>query len=384
MKQKERNSNFELMRIVSMLMIILWHMYIYGGIRDRGVVQNPSLQVIFDFLYCVYMVHVNSFVLLTGYFQFDKKIKPSKIVSIIDMSLFYKIISMIIFVSLGLITVTKLDIIQNMFPFELNLNDSHWFIRYYIFLYLLIPFINILIKNINKKDFKKLLIVLTFVFSIIPFITGNKSMENNGFTLYQFIYIYFIGAFLGKYKINKNDIIKKIPVNLYRIILISIFLLCAVSNYNMNITCNHLRGLNSVYNEIFGNFITMFSRYSNPIVLIQSLSYFLLFETLDFKSKIINKVSTLTLGIYLIHFDFNVRNSIFIFLKIDGGPYHSYKYLLYYFTIGILIFICSGIIEFIRQVIMKFIKKRKITQKFENKISSFVDSLKFKESNVKE
>ena len=54
MKQKERNSNFELMRIVSMFMIILWHMYIYGGIRDGGVVQNPSLQVIFDFLYCVY------------------------------------------------------------------------------------------------------------------------------------------------------------------------------------------------------------------------------------------------------------------------------------------------------------------------------------------
>ena len=146
MKQKERNSNFELMRIVSMIMIILWHMYIYGGIRDRGVVQNPSLQVIFDFLYCVYMVHVNSFVLLTGYFQYDKKIKAKKIASIIDMSLFYKIISMIIFVSLGLITLTKVDIIQNLFPFELNLNDSHWFIRYYIYLYLLIPFINILIK----------------------------------------------------------------------------------------------------------------------------------------------------------------------------------------------------------------------------------------------
>lgn len=384
MKKKERNSNFELMRIVSMLFIIFWHMYIYGGIRDRGVVQNPSIQVIFDFLYCIYMVHVNSFVLLSGYFQFDKKIKLKKVTSIIDMSLFYKLVSMILFCFLGLITINKVDIIQNLFPFELNLNDSHWFIRYYIYLYLLIPFINVLIKNISKKDYKKLLLVTTFIFSILPFITGNKSMENNGFTLYQFIYMYLIGAFLGKYRINKNAFIEKIPTNLYRIILISIFFLCAIFNYNMFITCSHLKGLNSVYNEIFGNFISMFNRYSNPIVIVQSLSYFLLFETFDFKSKFVNKVSSLTLGIYLVHFDFNVRNNIFVFLKIDGGPYYSYKYLLYYFAIGILIFVASGIIEFIRQLIFKFIQSRKISIKFENRIIKFVDSLKIKESNVKE
>ena len=37
-QRHERNSNFELMRNISMLFIIIWHIYLYGNIKE-----NPNL-----------------------------------------------------------------------------------------------------------------------------------------------------------------------------------------------------------------------------------------------------------------------------------------------------------------------------------------------------
>lgn len=61
-----RKSNFELLRIVSMFMIILTHILTHGQVIDNT--NNGILSIFFDFLFCIVIVHVNSFVLLTGYF----------------------------------------------------------------------------------------------------------------------------------------------------------------------------------------------------------------------------------------------------------------------------------------------------------------------------
>ena len=62
MKKGVRQSNFELMRIVSMLFIIIWHIIVHGGIINC----TGTLKLVIDFIYLFTVVHVNSFVLLTG------------------------------------------------------------------------------------------------------------------------------------------------------------------------------------------------------------------------------------------------------------------------------------------------------------------------------
>lgn len=381
--KKERNSNFELMRIISMLFIVYWHMYIFGFIRDNNIVQNGSIKIIIDFLQFIFIVHVNSFILVTGYFSWNKKIKINKIVSIIQQSLFYKILIIIILTFLGIRSFTSVDIIKNLFPFEINLDSGYWFVRYYIYLYMLIPFINLLIKNLTKKNYKRLLILLLFIFSFIPFITGTKSLENNGYTLYQFFIIYLIGAYIGKYGIRKSIYFKNKSTNLYRLILVSIFTICTILNFTVFKTTELLMNYNSVFNEVLGNLNMMHDLYCNPIVIVQSVSYILLFETFDFKSKFINNISKLTLGIYLIHNNYYLRYPLFKFLKINGGPYYSYKFLLYYLIIGLVVFICCAIIEYIRQIVFKFLYKRKISKKIRDNFYSFLESFYIKEDDIK-
>ena len=60
---KVRESSFELMRIISMFMIVVWHVIICGVGLDQ---VSESLSFSFDTIKSLFVVHVNSFVL----FQF--------------------------------------------------------------------------------------------------------------------------------------------------------------------------------------------------------------------------------------------------------------------------------------------------------------------------
>lgn len=84
---KSRKSNFELMRIIAMLMIVLWHVIIYGNIL--GIYYNSFMSSLFSFLKFFLVIRVNLFMLLTGYFQISTKFKFSKIIKIISQLIFY-------------------------------------------------------------------------------------------------------------------------------------------------------------------------------------------------------------------------------------------------------------------------------------------------------
>lgn len=72
---KTRESNFELLRIISMFLIILWHTIIFGnGLNST----QQDVSFVFRFLICICVMHVSLFVLLTGYFQINSKFKLKK------------------------------------------------------------------------------------------------------------------------------------------------------------------------------------------------------------------------------------------------------------------------------------------------------------------
>lgn len=72
---RNRNSSFELMRIVSMIFIVIGHTLSWGGVTDSA---NDFLKLIIYIIYALIVVHVNSFVLLTGYYQVQSKFKIKK------------------------------------------------------------------------------------------------------------------------------------------------------------------------------------------------------------------------------------------------------------------------------------------------------------------
>ena len=103
--KKVRQSNFELMRIISMFMIVLWHVIIYG----KGLANADSvLSLNFDIIKSIIVVHVNSFILVTGYFQCDSKFKIKKVLNLLFTSWFYRVLFLIIAICFFLATFTNL------------------------------------------------------------------------------------------------------------------------------------------------------------------------------------------------------------------------------------------------------------------------------------
>lgn len=373
-KKDERLSNFELMRIISMFMIVVWHVIMHSDLIGRS---SGTLNFVLEFIYDIFSIHVNSFVLLSGYFQYNKKFNWRKLIPLISATWFYKALFAILFFSLGIVWISKVDLIMFLSPLNITANYKtfYWFINAYIILFCLSPFINILIKNLSQKNHRCLIIVLFITLSVLPYISKQTFISNDGYSIASFMMLYIIGAYFGKYKISENIHFKNYSKEKRQFILFCIFLGIILVQF-LTICLKRYFGVFDngffVYiKDVAGSGLASFS---SPIVIVESVVYLLLFETFYFKSKFINRVASLTFGIYLVHENNFVFDYIYNFLPLGTtGSLSSLNVLIYLFATGIVIFTISAIIELFRQVLFKCINKIKIVQKIQNKCVSYIE-----------
>lgn len=348
---KRRESNFELMRLISMLMIVMWHILVHGYLLSNG---NDATMFTNRFILAILVVHVNSLVFLTGYFNEKKEnVNLKRCFKLIGEVWFYKALIVGLFLVLNLVKINKITIIEELLPLDFN---NYWFINSYLILYLLSPFLNKVIKNMSEKEFFKFLLILLLLFTILPIISQGRIISNNGSNLTNFIIIYYLGAFFHKYPISQNYYFKKLSrKNLQRILIISFFMFTII---NISLNCLGER-IYSIDNNLFqyvGRIIQInYTLYSNPIVIIQSCCYCLLFETFKFNNKFINFIAGSTFGVYLIHDNHLMRQVIYKWVDYVKTP-STIKSLGILLLSTIIIFTICFIIETIRRLLAKGIK----------------------------
>ena len=365
----DKNSNHELMRIISMFFIVLGHVLLFGGFLEQ---PNTSTGIIYNFIEFILIVHVNSYVLACGYYQSKSTFKQSRLWKIINSAWFYRILILIIFSLLGIISVGKVQILKDIAPISV---DNYWFIKTYILLYCISPFLNKLINNIQKSTYDKLLLTGFLIFCIVSAISGGEFFHNSGYTLYSFIYLYFVGAYLKEYPLDKNYFFKIFTKELFQIIMVSLFFLCVLTNFGLYYFSQQIYSINSVL-DIISNYIKTASlAYSNPIIVIQSIIYFSLFSTLTIKSKHINKIAGLMLGVYFIHENNYMRAHLYNWLGLVDCSKESLLNMGYMFLMTIAIFVGCSIIELIRQKIFKFIYDRKFATNIRKKYYAWLSKI---------
>lgn len=361
--QQERNSNFELLRSIAMFMIVVWHVIIHGKLLNN---VSPALNFILTVILFVCIIHVNTFMLITGYFQYDKKFKLKKFLKIFFELIFYNVgINLFLYLT-GINKIDLTTLIVETFIF----NCPYWFLGYYLILYLLSPFINKFINALNKKEHFNLILLLSFIYFILPYISLGRLIVNNGYNIQQFIIFYFIGSYLSKYntKIFENKSLFKQRLYLTLIILSCIFI---------NTTLYF--GLLHIFKDILSiNVLSSFIQehyldYCNPVVVIQTITTFMLFKTFNFKNSFINDLAKTTFGIYLIHENEFVRSNLYKLLNIDRGMIEtSYFNIIKIFYYSIIIFFACAIIDKIR---IKLIEDRKWYNNIINKIENFINKI---------
>lgn len=371
---RKRESNFELLRIVSMIMIIMWHLLLQGGFYDNA---QGVIRLFFVIVEAIIVVHVNSFVLLTGYFQSNSSFKLKKVLSIILLVWFYKISVLFLMLFLHKYNANSIDFFKCISP--INYQD-YWFISTYVLLYLLSPLLNIVIKNIDMKKFKIVLILLFLIFSILPTITMQEAYNNNhGYSLGNFILLYFIGAYIRKRYSYKEKILKKYTINAKKIIILLLFFMFASYNFLLYIFSDYIAN----YSNDYLNYLSLIIKhasfsYDNPIVIFQSIIYLVFFGLLQIRSKTINIISKTTFGVYLIHTNKLLRVYVYKIFGFNAHINSGFNMLKFLILNSIILFSICALIELIRVVLFHVLRKNNIYKKIRDKLLEYFDSLGMK------
>ena len=195
---KTRNTNLDLLRIVSMLLIVFLHSTGSGNVLEYAESCSAPVYFYIRFVYMLCQVCVNTYVMLSGYFLVSSKFRLKKLVTLWMEAAFYSVVIRLIFMLTGARPFSVVSLVSCFFPI---LTGRYWFITIYVGLYLIFPFLNILIRAMDKKQHTLLNICLFFLFSvwssIHPSIAGMNS--GGGWGLAWFVVLYLAAAWLRLY-----------------------------------------------------------------------------------------------------------------------------------------------------------------------------------------
>lgn len=187
---KKRLANFELLRIVSMLFIIINHLLNSIGIAQEG---NFTNNMVVSFVYVLTLCGVNLFFILSGYFQI-RYTRQKMSYFIVDIYLYSGII-----VLLGFIT-GNITNIKNGIRILVNPLSNYWFLGVYVVVMFFAPLLNRMISEMSLKEFVHKGIFSAIFFSVVNLYFYGHFELTGGQHLLWAVLMYLTGAGLRKFK----------------------------------------------------------------------------------------------------------------------------------------------------------------------------------------
>ncbi len=341
MEKKNRDSNFEILRIIAIFMIVSFHCAYHSGFIYANFSTNVFVVKSF---YLLGELGVNLFFLISGFFQINGKVKPKKIILLFGELIFYIIVSKLIATCIkGNYSFSALDI------FKSCITPSYWFFIVYMLIYIFSPYINSFIKNLSKLQLATFLFLSYFIYSILPtilgLVDGGETEKYYFFSrlIWGFI-IYCTGAFIS---INRTTVWCSVKKNI----------IVAVTSFSSMLFFILLVGKVGIFSKIGLTEPAFFWQINTVPMLMLSISTFNLFRLWKINKSwtIINYIASTTLGIYLLH-DGELRLIIWdsLFNSKVQLSYSSLYSLLYIVLASLVIIIIGAVIDLIRQIIEKF------------------------------
>ncbi|MCI9219380.1 MAG: acyltransferase [Lachnospiraceae bacterium] len=194
----KRNNGLDICRVLSMCGIIGLHVMNAGGVianTDFLSVQGILMRGLIVLFYPV----VNIFGMMTGWLYISKKeVKNKNLIELWLAVLFYCFLIVTLFkIILPDSVVGIKEYIKVIFP---PIQGRYWYITCYTFMFLVIPYINILLRKLNSMQYKKLLILLFVLLSIVPTLGMQDYFRIlKGYSPFWLIYCYMVGGYLNLY-----------------------------------------------------------------------------------------------------------------------------------------------------------------------------------------
>lgn len=358
-----RNYSLDLLRIISMMMVIILHFN-----QGSGFLKNTELEGSMTYTYIwstefLCIGAVNIFVLLSGYFMIKSQFKLKKVIKFEIQVLSYSVLIYIIAIIFNITVFNKDIAIYSILPLT---TARYWFMTSFIGLYIISPFLNMLLLKLNKKQYQYLVAVLVCIFSLVVSIYRNNTYigSGNGYNIAWFIVLYIIAGYI---RLHFNKEVKKRTciATIFFIVIIQMLIKTFLSNSSIEL----LQGIEQ--NSL---------AYSNILNVILALAFLMLFKNIEIKGKVItkliSKITPLLLGVFLFHTHFAIAGPIWQQWLKPFEYLYSYRFIIMEILDVLILFSIGCIIEHARkkilEVIPHIITESKLVNKIENKIQNML------------
>ena len=321
-----------------MLMIIACHFSGHGGFdlpTDFITLNKLWLQ----FILMGGSLGNNLFVLISGYFLVNSSVLNfRRLFKLWGKIFFYSIVIYGLFLLCGVETFSVKTMLKSAMPITKN---QWWFATSYFILYLIHPYINVLLHAISKEECTKFIKALVLYWCIIPTFTKSDFGANSTI---NFICLYCFAAYIRMWR-------EDLAGRKY----LSFGVLCIMMNF---ITVVILDIVNMRIKISADYFLGMM----RPLTLLGSVCLLLGFRRLNMpQSKFINIIASATFGVYLIHDNNLVRpflwQSVFRNAVFQESPY----LIPYSIAVILTVYISCTLIELIRAKLFKTLSRGRLS-----------------------
>lgn len=341
LNQSPRNSNIELYRIIATFAVLMVHFngWFLGDwpLPDYDI-SNPSLfrtgQMIIE---AFSIICVNMFVIISGYFGIRLRLS-----SILKLCFYLALIYIPLYILKCIIDheFVLTDFIERC----LVISYAGYFIQCYFMLMILSPVLNAFIEKYGRSSLKWVLLFWGMEFWFDCIMEVEELGYNQGYSVIHFVLMYMIARCIKLYE----DDIKKISQWIW----ILGYLLSTIA-----IILCHVLGIRWSWD------------YSNPIVVFSAVCSFIPFIYKTFHNKVINKIASGVLAVYIIHVTYYIK---YFLQRVDCSLLETNSYLIYLIEISGVILIVFAV-SVLYGIVCNYITNR-FAESIDIKVKELLDS----------
>jgi len=326
---KPRYSNLELFRIITMLLIVAHHYVVNSGLTPIMAENPTSAKSMFLYLFgWAGKTGIDCFVLITGYFMCKSDISLRKFLKLFGAFYFYKVLFFCIFAVTGYVELTPKFVIKSLMPIK-SIKDG--FVSCFLVFFCFIPFLNILVKGMTKRQHQLLLGLCLLVYSVFPQLLIYVTFNYVGW----FMVIYLIGAYFRLYPPQWSLNTKRTGWLAFGFVMLSL-----TSVWGGVQMC-------SVINKNLSYFFVADS--NKPLAVATAVCAFLFFKNLKMGySKVINTIAASAFGVLLIHANSDTMRQWLWRDTLDNAGHYAGNIYLHAFASVLAVYAICTLIDFVR------------------------------------
>ena len=291
-----RKSGIELLRLVSMFLILSLHVNFLAFDRpsasDFG--SFPATSFLRVFLESIAIVGVDVFVLISGWFGIRPKAR--RLASLLFQTTFFCCLAYEVGLLFG-VRYSSWDVLG----YLVFLGPQNWFLRSYLLLYAASPVLEAFVSTTSEKKFRLVLAVFFGFQTVYGWLfPGAEYFEvfRNGYSPLSFVGLYLLARYIRVFR----------PRFACR---------SRCSDFFLYFLLSTITATTSMFQALCQWPGIDFFAYNSPLVVAASVFLFLFFAKWNFASQIVNSVAQSSLAVYLLHIHPSVCRTLFIPIAIS-------------------------------------------------------------------